>query len=771
MRGVVLLFVIFRLCLLLSLREPVLATYDDSAVSPHQEEEESQASEFQQDEALNQHADKVDSASTVELSKEIPEDSDLKVDDEKNDDDRTKSGDNKIDIKYMTTLDDISEFLRDPMSNADLQSPALQSYLSFESKITFVLTLTYSQKCPACKERIDQFVHDIPQLWQDQQRRGDLLIKGFPPPVLLLLSVDTQDEKNSLTGQLEGFGVTHVPSLLWMIRDTPGHTFVLDFVATKAPGKLTSQDILQKYQHMQTRLLWLSSSMTFEDGAGSFMLKPKYFSATSTCGKNAGNETLASPILTWFLEHGHDVFGSVVQSFPGSLLEAERDYAEWLWHEDDKEADDGFLLLGQCRRPDDENNPLLTAFDRLAANWIDRREIVMLGIIDCPNAEIDTGKVYIWRRFPPERYLDEDLDISWDTAEKVISVDQSSDTAEDDLKNALVGATTPSILWLDRELTAPIAFPLWRKVHAVLVIDLHRGASHSGTVALTSLDKRQANALRRFRQTCREHQRNPFTEDVVCLVVPSTDIRTLTVFGIDIWTPLDLVAWKPEEGHSDPEFLPVAFITDQRFGGTRRFYLERDGLEEPDGFAQFWKSFWEGSLAAFPKSSPSSRTNKAGVRIITAIDFQNEILDRSAPTEDRKHVLVLFTSSMCGHCRRLVALWNQLAHLFQRIGWSSFVELHQMDVSTDELFLDELWNETIRWVPDLIYVSPEDHPRVVRYAEKDDYGDHVVGGIKSSMDLVDWFLRVASLDDDRLAELLLDVRKLLRDQLAKAEKS
>eukprot|EP00977_Amphora_coffeiformis_P011512 scaffold2767_cov177-Amphora_coffeaeformis.AAC.86 len=785
--GVLLLLLVFRSCLFLlfSLGYQVLATHDDATALHNPEEADT--NNLPQNEQLNHPSDEVerDSASKLESSKEVPGDSaDLLLavheqtnNYDKDDDDyaANSQGDNQIDIKYMTKLDDISEFLRDPMSKADLQSPVLQSYLSFEPNVTFVLTLTYSEKCPACQEMIDRFVEDIPQVWKDQQHDGDsFLIPGLPPPVLILLSVDQQDAQNSLTGQLEGFGTAHVPSLLWMVRDTLGYTFVLDFVATKSSGKLTSKEILQKYQHLQTRLLWLSSSMTFEEGATSFNLKPKYFSATNMDdGETVGNKTVASPIVAWFFDYGHRVFRSVVQSFPGSFLEAERDYAKWLWYENDEEADDGFLVLGQCRRPGDEADPLLTTFDRLAAAWVNRRDVVMVGITDCPNDELDTGKVYVWRRYSSfERFLDDNLDFSWSAAEKVISLDRSSDMAEEDLKNALVGATTPSILWLDRDLTAAIAFPHWRKVHAVLVIDIHRGgSSQSGGKALTPLDIRQANAFRSFRRTCREHQRKQFTEDAVCLVVPSTDVRVLTVFGIDIWTPLDLAAWKPEEEHPDPDILPVAFITDQRFGGTRRFYLGRDELEQPDGFANFWKSFWEDRLTPFPKSSPTSRTNKAGIHIITANDFQSQVLDRSALTEDRKHVLVLFTSSMCGHCRRLVAIWNQLARLVQRIGWSSFVELYQLDVSTDELWLDDSWNETIRWVPDLIYVSPEDSPRVVRYGEKDDYGDHVVGGIKSPMDLVDWFLRVASLDDNRLDELLLDVRRLLREQVSKTAQS
>jgi hypothetical protein len=61
-------------------------------------------------------------------------------------------------------------------------------------------------------------------------------------------------------------------------------------------------------------------------------------------------------------------------------------------------------------------------------------------------------------------------------------------------------------------------------------------------------------------------------------------------------------------------------------------------------------------------------------------------------------------------------------------------------------------------VPDLFYISPLDN-RAVRYAEKDTYGDHTVGGVKTYLSLVAWFLDVADLEEDTLFRLLHELQQ------------
>jgi hypothetical protein len=330
----------------------------------------------------------------------------------------------------------------------------------------------------------------------------------------------------------------------------------------------------------------------------------------------------------------------------------------------------------------------------------------MVALADCTAS--NDGEIFLWRVHLDDLSSDPlALLVSWESAERIVSVNVTAETVAEDMKNALVQVTTPSLMWLDREMTAPIAFPALRQVHAVLVVDVHRSAPSGPTV----LDHQQQASLRRFRRICQRHQRNPLLEDVVCLVVPSLDTRLLSTFGLDIWTPMDLAVSQPAEDSNDPNVLPVLLVTDQRFGGTRRYYLDRDGITDNDQFADFWTRFWEGSLIPFPKTSGRSRTNKAGIRIITEADFGREVLQRLPPSESfgeeyddeseeavtGKHALVLFTSPMCGHCRRLLSLWNQFGRLVQHIGWSSMVSLYQLDGTTDEVLASESFNHTIRW--------------------------------------------------------------------------
>ena len=681
----------------------------------------------------------------------------------------------QVQVERVENLSDISRLLKDPMTGTIWQSPVLQEYLSFPPNITFVLTLVYSRKCAGCRERVQQLEREVPQLWE----QGQEIDTSLPPPVVLLLNIDNQDPTLTLTKQLEGFGLTHVPALLWMMRDTPGNTFVLEFAASEEPDELTAASILQTFQHIQTRLLLLSSQILFDLQTGVFTVTPNSFAVEHKANGSHANETLhtSSPMQSWFMVNGPRVFRFDEQIPPDFLNKSERNYGKWLWNQGDNSAGDGYLLLGQCRSIDAEESILFDAFDRLAAAWINRRDIAMITISDCQDVTLDDGKVYVWR-IDPNAFMDDILDITWEGAERVISIHSSTLTSDVDLKNALVSATTPSLMWLDRERTAPIAFLSARKVHAVLVVNVHR-ASTTNEFSLSQEDEEQAEILQRFRQTCRDHQRNPLAEDIVCLVVPSTDVRTLTIFGVDIWTRIDLAESQPSSPNNpEPEILPVVFITDQRFGGTRRYYLDRTELERPDGLTKFWQDFWEGRLSPFPKSSQQSHTNKAGINIITASDFQENVLKRRGHSksygdaeeqldqvqtlENNHHALVLFTSSMCGHCRRLMTLWNQFGRLVQEVGWSSFLTLYQMDVSIDEVLLDEKWNETIRWVPDLIYIPPDTDAQPIRYAEKDAAGDDIVGGVSSYMDLVEWFLHVATLGDDQILEMLTNVRNLLK---------
>jgi hypothetical protein len=62
-----------------------------------------------------------------------------------------------------------------------------------------------------------------------------------------------------------------------------------------------------------------------------------------------------------------------------------------------------------------------------------------------------------------------------------------------------------------------------------------------------------------------------------------------------------------------------------------------------------------------------------------------------------------------------------------------------------------------------LYISPLDN-RAVQYAEKDAYGDQTVGGVKTYLSLVAWFLDVADLEEDTMFQLLHDLQARLPDE-------
>lgn len=638
---------------------------------------------------------------------------------EKGEHSRTVDGD--VSVLAASSLEEISRLLNEPfledaaVDGQERPSSVLQPYRSFNTNVTLVLTLIHSGKCAASRERVDQFQRQIPALWKEQAatRANASLPALLPPPTLVLLSVDGQekDTGKNLVVSIEGLGITHVPALVWMIRDSHGATFVLDFSAALAPDHLTAAELLQAFGHLQSRLLVTGESLVFDDVTGDYHWWPRSLAVGGHGSLPiAADSHVDNDLSSWLQQHAATIFRPVTQVFPASLTDHERYYAEWLWlDENEVAAKEDFILLGQCQSStsDEVGDILYDTFGYMASTWINRRNIVMISLMDC--APSNDGEIFLWRVHPEDLLADPwALAVSWESAERIISVNATANTAAEDVKNALVQVTTPSLMWLDREMSAPIAFPTLRQVHAVLVVDLHRVAPGEPTL----LDHQQRAALRRFRRTCQRHQRNPLLGDVVCLVVPSLDIRVLTTFGLDIWTPMDLAVSQPAENPNDPNILPVLFVTDQRFGGTRRYYLDRDGVTDNHQFADFWSHFWEGSLTPFPKTSGRSRTNKAGIRIITEADFDREVLQRLPPTESSgieddddeskgvaagNHALVLFTSPMCGHCRRLLSLWNQFGRLVQHIGWSSMVTLYQLDVTTDEVLASESFNHTIRW--------------------------------------------------------------------------
>ena len=266
---------------------------------------------------------------------------------------------------------------------------------------------------------------------------------------------------------------------------------------------------------------------------------------------------------------------------------------------------------------------------------------------------------------------------------------------------------------------------------------------------------------------------------MVCLVVPSTEIRVLTALGVNWWARLDRAARVDDElpeassaGSRNPqEHLPALLITDQRYSGTRRYYYD-DGDERYHGYKQFITSFWQDELRYEIKTSPrKSYTNQAGVRILTAESFDTELLvstvNESAcnlqQQQQQQHALILFLAPTCGHCKRFLVIWNNLAQLLQHIGWNAFLTLYQVDVTENDIATT--LNVTADWLPDLYYLRSSNNNtianapnKMIRYSHTDAVGDGV-GAVRDSTEILEWLVH---LDDfasgERASQLLSNLQ-------------
>jgi hypothetical protein len=369
----------------------------------------------------------------------------------------------------------------------------------------------------------------------------------------------------------------------------------------------------------------------------------------------------------------------------------------------------------------------------------------------------------------------------------------------------------PSVLWFDRQTTAPIVFGLRQRLHAVLVVDVHPHVPRGGVTDTTATSPEGNNssisgsrspdhvpdriserllqtrsAVVHFRRQCRRHRRR-----VACLIVPSTETRVLVTLGVDLWSPLDARAEAsrsrnaPNGGEArgledDESVLPIAILTDRERvpGKTLVYRLDAKALrsDPEESLTAFFRDFTSkehpDTLEPMTKSDPRGpRTNAAGVRILTGTSVGE--LDESDGGGGPPHALILFVASTCGHCKRAVVVWNRLSEFLRDVGWD-FVRLYLLDVMENEV-PDGV---VPRWLPDAYYyrrsggLGDGKNASFVRFSWIDD--DDVVSVknliqasgtakdssvIQADTDwdvsvLLDWFVDVARLTEDELSSLL-----------------
>ncbi|KAL3815380.1 hypothetical protein ACHAXA_010985 [Cyclostephanos tholiformis] len=374
---------------------------------------------------------------------------------------------------------------------------------------------------------------------------------------------------------------------------------------------------------------------------------------------------------------------------------------------------------------------------------------------------------------------------------------------------------TPTVIWFDKERMSQLAFPWYRKVHAVLFVDMglahkiSRPSSNNRSSWPSSLDyseesrkllRSQRFAIRMFYQSALRHRRHRSSDDVVFLIVPSSEVRIMTAFGIDIWTPLDeaLFGTSYEDGSngvgeksdqrnssrdgycSSPfnvesrSILPMMMITDSsgRSGmQSSRYYLCSDDIvsfrttnEDGGVMAEFIDKFFNRTIGRpFVRSDtpqPSSGSNVQGmgianrpnVTVLTGNTFESLVMDRN-----HEHTMLLMQSTSCGHCKRFSIFWNELASLVQALNWSSVISVMKIDVTKN----DVPHSKVNAWDVPSVYYFPANQkdepielptPTLPNSNPQHSY-DEGLSWVTSGYDLVRWMIDQGKLDIDLLYRL------------------
>ena len=655
-----------------------------------------------------------------EVAADSSNDSIIDLDEDGSDDDkeplRIENG-----LFALSSLDDIQRIVE---NRIERRTNTLSANVCF-------LLLFYRPTCSRCAAIVEK-AEEATRLMMNHFETTTDSLGDFIAPVFAKLDVDQVGGREAV----DEVGVTEVPTLVFVLAGKE-HNFTLEYSGRKK----TARDIFQTTLHYFYRLAVTSGEVRYAED--SINVYPRQFQDMQ------GVKNFFQGHSQFFLDAS-----AVEPSLPPTLSDEEKSYVRWLLEDEKEEGMSGgeFILLVQCRHSSELPNALYDTFDAMSQVLTSRRDRLFLSNAGC-DLEISNGSVLAWKI--PMNFKFEGGDQNWKDEFRQCashSLTGHDETDSQQLVEFIIKISTPSILWFDRQSTAPIAFPRYRKVHALLFIDFHL-LTPPRTNTTKSIEGRAA--LRRFRQACRQHRRGqPRTvdracvdQDLVCLVVPSTETRVLTTFGIDIWSPLDEAA--PD--YTPDSILPTVLITDQRVGGTLRYYLDADQvLSSPTAMDDFVADFWAGQLQPhFKSSSSGSHTTESGVHILTTDSVQKELVEN---VNKNHHSLLFFTAPTCGHCKRFSVVWNQLADLLNHMEWSHLVKLYQIDVTTDE-FVG--LNITVRWIPDLYVLTPHNR-RLVRYNETDELGDDV-GRINTPMEILIWLLSEGDYDREQLQALLQEL--------------
>lgn len=587
----------------------------------------------------------------------------------------------------------------------------IERFLTKEDPSNRVLVIiVFKDDCPACWDLLPKF---------------ELAWKSLPDFPTSLPGVQLPVSSTTYPWLVDEWGVSNTPSILFFIRQVEGEDYASDYVLEYLGDLHASVDELRqglecywkRLQHSGRLSYKYQTTMNQEDVPMEYLQGGMTIHAHSL----AEMQELVQRYRYTLLHH-------LPTPLDPNLSQKEQEWIRYLLAEEN--YPEPFYVICYCE--DIHETEEIDEFHEIAYRLSWRRNVAFCTLEECGKGEDNEPSVETAIRIYQVNN-DWNLDPMAATPSKL------------SVSKRVTRALRPTLLWLDRQMTAPIAMDPQYSTHAVLFVNFHE----------ESTKEDMKHAVQGYREACRS-----FHDEIVCLVVPSTDTRILTTFGIDLWTQLDKQATRVVSVTASPEcqktekedqkrnpttttplqVLPTVLITDQRDNtGIRRYYL--DPPFDKDGLGQFFNDVWRGKATPEVKSSNPNiadssapiKTNAHHVHSLTAHNWNK------FTSTTQKHSLVLLYAPTCGHCKRFMIIWNALGDLLHYLGFDKYLQLGKLDVSTNEFFVQGVVSP---YLPDVYYF----HGDVVIPYEGPD-------GISDPLDIIEWWLDV--MENDNIDENVL----------------
>ena len=554
-----------------------------------------------------------------------------------------------------------------------------------------ILALVYKTNCQPSMDLLRTLESSIKLLAKQNNENPQLRL-----PMFVQIPVSTSDSSQLL---LERLSVSYVPTLIFLRKSTSSIQTIEYKGLKKSPEDLFSglTFYISRLQH--------STSQNIQHHP-----ERDYLNAL-TVEMNSIEEM--QKVLG---QYQNQMLQHVRTPLDPLSTEEEQQWIRYILDEDSDE--DPLRVICQCRKNQERYDDTLpfaySDFSQVASILSLRRDVVFCIVKECTiDALVSSYNVM-------ERNWSLEQDASYDPSAT------NKDNLYSSISEFCQQILRPSVLWMDRQMSAPILFSNFYRFHAVLFVDFHdikqQDVMHS--------------AVKAFRHECRRYQRNP---PVVCSIVPSTDTRILTTLGVDMWTRVDKeVVEASSWEHSVSTIFPGLMITEKSEGtGIRRSFFESSFTSY--AIQEFFQTVLSKEGKTQLKSSaavPQNVKNSHGVHLLTGETIESFV------EKEGKQTLVLFYSPTCGHCKRLNIAWNALGDLIEFLGWGDKLELGRLDVSSNEFFIK---GAAVYWLPDILYFGD-------RIKTPIRYNTGEVGGISDPLDIIGWWLDVA---DDTIDQATL----------------